>query len=163
MEQQQQQQQQEHQQSGENAILYHLEFHFYEGDLREPTPSEIEALVCQSKDFIKEELEAEIADACIQAADITRISWTYNETCAIAPTTVTYAAEATFCDGSPVPPAELYEALKLDQDEIKLYLEEFIWKSEPLEENVFYGVNAFSFEGKIGTVIRPGEIESVNC
>ena len=149
--------------TSENAVLYHLEFHFFEGNLKEPAPSDIEALLCKSTEFFKEELQLRIIDACIGEALLTNIAWTYAEDCPTAPITVTFAARAVFCDGSPVPADLLYGSLQLDHDEIKQYLEEYIWKTEPVEQSLFYEVDAMTFAGTVGAAIRDGMMTSVHC
>jgi hypothetical protein len=149
--------------SGENAVLFHLSFGFYSGTLSEPTPEEIEALICESQEFVKAELQGKNEEECIEKVTISRIDWTFDETCPTAPVTVTYAAQALFCDGAEVPPDLIYESMKLDEESLKLYMEAYVWDSKPKQENVFYNTNAMTIEGKTHTPVRPGKIEGVSC
>lgn len=149
--------------TSENAVLYHLEFHFFEGELREPTVPEIEALICKTTEYFEAELQYRSVGECIGEALLTNIAWTYDAGCPNAPFTVSFAARATFCDGQLVPADLLYERLQLTNDEIKDYLEEYIWKTEPVDQTIFAEVNAMTFEGTAGATIRDGMIASVNC
>jgi hypothetical protein len=149
--------------SSENAVLFHLEFGFYDGTLSEPTPQEIEALICESQEFVMAELQSQNEGECIEEVTISKIDWTYDETCPTAPVTVTYAAQALFCDRTEVPQELIYESMKLDAESVKLYLEAYVWDSKPAKENVFYNANAMKVEGKTHATIRPGKIQYVSC
>ena len=148
--------------TSDNAALYHLEFHFSEGALREPSYSDIGALICQSTYFVREELELHIQD-CIGELALTNIAWTYDATCQNAPVTVTFAARAKFCDNTPISPDWLYGSLQLNQAEMKHYLEDFIWRTPPEGQSLFYDVDAMTFEGKEGVTIRDGMMPFVEC
>ena len=138
-------------------------FGFYNGTLSEPTPEEIEALICESQEFVKAELVNDDQEACIEQVVLSKIDWTYDDKCPTMPVTVTYAAQAVYCDGTEVPPEVIYESMKLDPASVKLYLEAYVWDSKPAKKNVFYNANSMTVEGKTHTSIRPGKIQDVSC
>ena len=140
-----------------------MEFGFYNGTLSEPKQEDVEAIICESIDFVKAELQKNYPEECIDDATLSKIDWTYSEDCETAPVTVTYATQAKFCDGTDVPPEMIYESMKLDEEEIKLYLEAYIWASKPEKENLFYNANALTVEGKLHTQVYPGKIPEVSC
>jgi hypothetical protein len=149
--------------ANEQAVKYHLEMGFYEGTLKEPSDSEILALVCQTSNYMTEHLQLAMYGACIAQLSLTNIDYTYAEDCETAPVTVTFAAHATLCDGASVPADELYHSLELTQEDVQLYLEEFVWKSQPANVNVFYNTKTLMFEGELNAQIYPGKIPEATC
>lgn len=149
--------------TSENAILYHLEFAFEEGSLTEPTPPEIAGMICETTEFFDGELQAMNPVDCFKEVSLTKIDWTYDEDCPTAPVTVTFAAQALYCDGSDVPVEVIYDSLKLEQQELKTFLEAYIWEAQPVGESVFSHAQSLSFEGTLHATVRPGKMEEVHC
>ena len=149
--------------TSENSILYHLEFNFEEGSLEEPTPSEIAGLICETTEFFQGEIQSFNQAFCIARVSLSEIDWTYADDCPTAPVTVTFAAQAWYCDGSEVPVEVIYASLKLDEHELKTFMEAYIWQAQPIGESLFSHSESLSFEGKLHATVHPGKMTQVTC
>lgn len=119
--------------------------------------------MCNTMSYFLGYLSLAMPDTCILGVSITNIDWTYADDCPTAPVTVTFAVQATLCDGSVISAEDLYHNLVLDNAAIQKYLEEYVWKSDPLYENLFYHANQLTLEGHLGSTIRPGKISAPSC
>ena len=140
-----------------------MEFDFEEGSLDEPTPAEIAGLICETTEFFAGELKGYNPNDCIHSVSLTDIDWTYDEDCPTAPVTVTFAAQALYCDGNEVPVEVIFESLKLNEADLKIMMEAYIREAAPVGENLFFHAQSFSFEGKLHASVHPGKISEVSC
>lgn len=125
-----------------------MQIGFFERGTREPTDQEINALMEQVYLFFKEMLQLAFPDS---NADLTFMNVTSHYTeGSQTPVAVTFLVRATYGDGSPVPPLQVYEALKLKTDDLSRFLEDFVQNSASAGQgqiNVFVNTNQISFEG----------------
>ena len=118
-------------------------------------------MICQTSDFAHGELQQVNSGDCFGTVSLTNIDWTYSEDCPTAPITVTFAAQAKYCDGSDVPVEVIYDTMKLDATELKTYMEAYLWSLE--DQNVFSQAMSLSWEDKLHAQVRPGKIDGVVC
>jgi hypothetical protein len=147
--------------SSKDLASYQLAFGFYEGEVGEPSMSEVEALICQTNQYMEQKLQDSIGDPQL-AAQAVNIDWKYSPEC-VAAVTVTFAIESSYGDGSTVPAHEVFQALRLGDEELQTFLECFVWKSRPVQENVFYGANQVGFENSMGVSLPQGKLAEASC
>ena len=137
-------------------------FGFYDGQAREPTAAEIEALICQTNLYFEMKIQQSTGDSALDAHAV-NIDWVFSPDCP-GPVTVTFAIEGAFGDGESVPANEIFQALKLGDDEMREYLERFAMQSPPVGSNLFYNANTLSFEDMLGEQIpMPGKLAEAFC
>ena len=140
---------------------FQVVFGFCEGHEREPSVSEVEALICETNLYLEKILKGSTGDSSLQA-EAYNIGWTYSPDCP-GPVTVTFSVVASYGSGQMVPAHDIYQALKLGDDELKDYLQNYVMNSSPQGSNVFYYTDKMSFEGTLGVQPPEGKISTVSC
>lgn len=151
----------ENEKQPELQVSFKLAFGFYDGAAREPSESEVEALICQTNAFFQEKLSAKTGDSSLEAQAVD-ICWTYTPDCD-APVAVSFGMVATSGSGESLPAEELSNALKLDKDEMQAYLENYVWKSSPSGSSLFSDANKLGFEDYLGGPMPDGKISKASC
>lgn len=140
---------------------YQLAFGFYSGKAREPSMAELNAFICQTNQYVEKMLQDSTGDHQLVAHAV-NIDSTYMIDCP-SPVTVTFEIESKFGNGSSVPSHEVFQLLRLGDDELKTYLQEYVWNSQPSKENVFYSANQVSFDESLGVSLPAGKISVALC
>jgi len=149
--------------TSESLAAFKIVFGITNGNYKEPTAAEVEALICQTNKYFESRIQGSTGDFLLSAHAI-YIDWAYSPDCP-STVTVTFAFVGTLSDGQPVPVHDIFQALKLGDDEMKEYLEQVVWQALPVGSNLFYNVNTLSFEDMIGDnqIPIPGKISEAAC
>ena len=142
-------------------MSFKLAFGFYDGEAREPSESEVEALICQTNAFFQEELSRKTGDSSLEAHAVD-ICWTYTPDCD-APVVVSFRLVAVTGSGESLAPEEVSNALQLNNDDMQAYLENYVWKSSPSGSSLFSDANKLGFEDYLGGPMPEGRISKASC
>jgi hypothetical protein len=135
----------------ENELSYNFIIGFYNQLTQEPMSSEVGAMMCEAKKFFAKYLGDKFGDANL-AVSVTNIEWTFNADCEV-PINILFSIDATYGDGTSASSDDMYHALKLGDDEILDLIENYVWKSQPLDMNVFSNTNELTVEASTGAGI----------
>lgn len=128
-------------------VLVTLTYSFFDGEERNPTDEEVKALICQTQGYFSEELENVLNDPQL-SVEATDISWVYNED-GMNNFKVTFAADVTHGSGAPASENEVFQALKVADQDLHSYIVDYVSQIDPPEgaaESVFFSVNEVNFE-----------------
>jgi len=143
---------------------FHVSYGFFDNVYAEPSDSDIESLVCQTNEFLKDKLQEHLNDDSIEAKAV-NIDWTLRET-STPPLLLTFQVEANDGNGSPVAADKVYQALKLSEQEIADYVETFVWNTSSTgttNETVFANVDEVSFQSNLGSPSGSGKLAEAQC
>jgi len=145
-----------------------LAFHMFEDHEKPPTEDEINALMCKVNNFFTQELRRKMADDTIHSKAVF-IDWYFDEGGAgdkediiVNFTSFNYFAGD---EHTQIPSVDVFEAMKLSTKEIDILVEEFVWKSEPENNNMFSHTKKLSISGDAGQPLNDQSmmIEADGC
>lgn len=107
----------------------------------------MKSLVCYTQDFFSQELKSVLNDSQVsfKAKDI---SWAYNED-GTNGFEITFAADVEHGSGAPVAENDVFQALKVADQDLHSYIVDFLSQVVPPDgttESVFFSVNEVNFE-----------------
>lgn len=132
--------------SGDGMVEFSFMIGFYDDDAREPSTQEIESLFSSLSLYFEEKLQNTTSYSSISVS-IMIVDWQYTAGSS-TPMTLHFSITAMDGNGSPVPPIQVYEALKLDSNDLSILIQNYIQKLAPtaLGENVFANANQIIYE-----------------
>jgi hypothetical protein len=150
--------------SAEEMVYFTIQIDFFPGKEREPDQPEIEAMMCQTNAFFLKTLKNWTKNDSIDVY-ATNINWAYEPKNAL-PSLVEFFAKATYPDGSHVPAIDVFEAM--EQVNVKAFVQEYIWQSEPVKVNAFYETEDIFFAGSYSGSPNPptphvGKLAKATC
>lgn len=141
---------------------FRIVFGFFDGYTREPSPAEVEALLCETNLYFQTRLQQSTGDSCL-VAYAQYIDWIFSPDCP-GPVTVTFAFTGFFGDGQQVPSNYIFQALKLSDEEMRDYLQNYVWEAAPVGSNIFSSTNTMTLEDMLGEQIpMPGKLAQASC
>jgi hypothetical protein len=147
---------------------FSLSFFLFKDHERSPTDSEVNSLLCQVNDFFTAELRRELKNNTIHSKAV-YVDYYFNEGGAGAAEDIilNFTAFAYYGDKehTQIPVNDVFEAMKLTSAELKNFVENYIWKVEPEQENVFYHTESLAVKTGVGgpTNAQAMIVEAVGC
>ena len=130
-----------------DMVLVTLTYSFFDGEERNPTDEEVKSLICKTQDFFSVELVKVLNDLQL-SVKATDISWVYNED-GMNNFKLTFAADVTHGSGAPASENEVFQALKVADQDLHSYIVDYVSQINPPDgagESVFFSVNEVNFE-----------------
>ena len=121
--------------------------------------SEIKSLICYTQDFFAEELKAVVGDPWISFEAID-IDWDYNQD-DFNSFELRFAANVLDEKGATVPENQVFQSLKVAQDDLQDYVISYVWQvpaPKGKAESVFYNVNAVNLKTNQHVPMPPGQL-----
>ena len=142
-----------------DMVLVTMKYGFFDGEERDPTREELKSLVCYTQAFFSDELQNVLNDPqlSVKALDI---DWTYNED-GLKDFELSFAADVKHGNGTPVTENEVFQALKVADQDLHSYIVDYVSQIKPPEgriESVFFSVNEVNFESAQNVPIPVGQI-----
>jgi hypothetical protein len=142
-------------------VIFTLTIGFFDGYAKDPDAAEVEGALCELKKYIDEDLRHALVDEEAKST-LYLIQWTYKEGDA-KPVSIEFAVQGLSGEGQPISASSAYEKLKLDANELKDLIENYMWNAPPAG-NIFHDTSQMAFEAIIGTPNEGSEMPSpVNC
>jgi hypothetical protein len=150
---------------GEEMVYFNFKMGFFDGQGREPTADEVEAMMCKINAWFEESIRTLSGNPNVESY-ATNIDWEYNDADDL-PLNVWFTSHTTDAEGKMLPPPEVYEYI-LKKADAELLIKNFIWESEPYITNVFYNTKDIQLQGshngaKQGRRIEPGKLAQATC
>ena len=124
-----------------------------------PTTADVEGLMCQTNIFLEKRLKAVLKDDDINS-HATNVDWEYDAE-ADLPAVVTFTAFSTYGDGTLISAKQVYDALKVI--DVQDYVRNYVWNSEPYNDNIYYYTKDIMFRGAISAPVREGKLARATC
>ena len=132
-----------------------------EGELRSPTQTEVEDLMCQTDRFFRERMQTVTGDTTIESYGAF-IDWELNTDNTVQPIRVTFLSNSTFAtNGEPVPPDTVVDVMKVKQEDIFLYIENYVWATA--EDSIFQFTKSVNFTEYTEGGPTLGTLERATC
>ncbi|CAB9504379.1 beta-induced protein ig-h3 [Seminavis robusta] len=148
---------------------YNLSFSLFSGKESPASWADVNALMCQVNSFYTFHLRRMLNDATIFVKAVF-IDFYFNDDGAgsdVEDIVVTFTAFAYFGDEehTQVDADDVFQAMKLSADDLQNFREEFIWKSEPEQENIFYHTESLAIEAGVNNPINDNAmlVEASGC
>lgn len=125
------------------SVSLTLLYGFFPGGESEPTQDEVNALLAQTDAFFTIEFQGIYPD--FQDLTISLLDTIYEPGFGFPVVTIDIEVDALFIPETDDIPSEPEIILALDAVPLDVYVENYVWASEPLFENVFYFVNEFDW------------------
>ena len=149
-------------QTNEPPPTFRIVFGFFDGQAREPTLAEVESLICETNLYFQNRLQQSTGDYSLMAY-AQHIDWVFSPDCP-GPVTVTFELVGIFGDGQQVPSNYIFQTLKLGDEDMRDYLQNYVWESPPVGTNVFSSTNTMTLEDMLGEQIPvPGQLAQAVC
>lgn len=137
----------------DEMVYFTIQIDFFAGKEREPTEQEIKSMVCQVNKFFEKHLKERIDPGINVFASEIHYEW--DERAAL-PSVVEFFADASYGNnGQHVPAQEVFDVM--DDVDVKQFVEEYIWLSEPYKDNIFYQTEDIFFAGSYTGAANPPE------
>lgn len=143
----------------EQVVAYNLIVGFYD-EKQEPSVAEIQGLMCQVLKYFTDFLKGRLEDPSVEVL-ITNIGWTFDEDCH-TPLNAMFGITATLGDGTRVGAEDMFQAVKLGNEEILDLIENYVYESKP-EGSPFADVNQLQFEESTVASLPEGTIDEATC
>jgi hypothetical protein len=141
-------------------VEYNVDIGFFDGDAKLPNISEIEGILCEIDKFFKKELQKALLSETLES-EVMLVEWAYSYE-SDQPVGIAFILEALSENGR-VPPAAMYEALKLDEPAVEDLIQNYIWKAKP-NDSVFHKTSTMSFTSIIGVPLpSEGNVTPISC
>lgn len=147
----------------DEMVYFTIQIDMFAEHEREPTETEITAMMCEAEKFFQKTLKEKISpDVSVFASNI---YWKWDDRAAL-PSVVEFYADVKLPDGSRVPAQTVFEAM--EKVDVKEFVQDYIWMSEPYQGNAFYQTEDIFFAGRYSGTDTPPEpheakIPRVNC
>jgi hypothetical protein len=150
--------------ASDEMVYFTIQIDFFAGKEKEPTQAEIEAMMCKTNEFFMKTLKNWTKNEMIDV-EATNINWEWDPKAAL-PSIVEFFADATNPDGSHIAAIDVFQAM--EQVDVKAFVQDYIWQSEPLKENEFYQTEDIFFAGSYSGSSNPpaphvGKLAKANC
>jgi hypothetical protein len=124
-----------------------------------PSQQEIVGLMCQTGKFFQKKVREELKDDTI-VSHPTNIDWSYIPGSPM-PAVVNFTAFTTYGDGTMVPAKIVYDIMKVV--DVPNFVREYVWNSEPYEENIYYDSKDVLFTGMVNAPLHEGKLSKATC
>lgn len=150
---------------------FSLNFAFFEDHEVPPTLAEVNALICQVNSYFTQELRRGLSAGNIHVKAV-YVDYFFDEGgkgSSAEDVRVNFTAFSYYGEDEhdQVAAQDVVEAMKLDYLELKDFVEQYVWKSEPEKENLFYHTESLDLvEGEMGIEIHPAPamiVEASGC
>lgn len=140
---------------------FSLKFAMFGNKEMPPTLREVDALMCQVNSYCTQELRRKLSDGTIHVKAVFIDYFFYEEGAGSMQEdiVVNFTAFAYYGkdEHDQVPAQVVFQALKLNNVDIKDFVENYVWKSEPEQENIFFHTEALSLDSDMG-----GELPTIS-
>ncbi|CAB9522860.1 expressed unknown protein [Seminavis robusta] len=144
-------------------VDFSLLFSLFDQQERRPTQEEVNALICQVNSYYTTELQRKLNDTI--HAKAVYIDYYLDE--AREAISLNFTTFAFYDDEAQtqVNATDVFEAMQLTSDELEDFVELYVWRSEPEQENVFFNTEALSIQSSIGDAINDQAmiVEATGC
>jgi hypothetical protein len=148
----------------DEMVYFSIQIDFFAGKERKPEDDEVESMVCQVNKFFENTLRDKINPSLNVFAS--NINWEFDDSAAL-PSIVEFFANVTNADGTHVDAEQVFSAM--EGVDAKKMVQDYIWQSEPKEQNIFWQTEDIYFAGAYTGSANPpdphpGKIDKVlNC
>lgn len=142
-----------------DMIFFTLTLGFFEGKEREASVPEIKSLICYTQDFFADELKKLVGDRGISFEAID-IDWSYNEDGSNS-FELRFAANVRDGMGMAVPENQVFQSLKVAQDDLQDYILSYAWEvpaPKGESESVFYNTEEVNLRTNQNVPIPLGQL-----
>jgi len=138
---------------------FSLSFSMFEDHETPPTVAEVNALMCEVNNYFTEELRRKLLNGTVHMKAV-YIDYYFEEGgagSAQEDIRVNFTAFAYYGadEHDQLPVTDVFEAMKLNNVELKTMVENYVWKSEPEQENVFFHTESLGLNAGMGKPISP--------
>lgn len=149
---------------------FSLSFSMFEDHETPPTVPEVNALMCEINNYFTEALRRKLQNGTIHMKAV-YVDYYFEEGGTGSnkeDIRVNFTAFAYYGadEHDQVPDEEVFDAMKLSRNELKQMVENYVWKSEPEQENVFFHTESMGLNAGMGKPIEPEKamlIEADGC
>jgi len=134
---------------------------------RQPTPSEINAMICKLNEYFTVKLRRKELNPCIHTRAI-YIDWVFNKQRLDEEDILVSFTSFSFYqigDDLQLPAADVFEAMKLSPADLNTLMQDYVRKASPEGENVFFHTEQLFLQAEMGNPLEhaPMLIEAEGC
>lgn len=148
---------------------FSLSFSMFQNHEDPPTINEVNALMCQVNEYFTENLRRKLMDGTIHSKAVF-IDFFFDEGgkgSSQEDIAVNFTAFAYYGsdEHDQVAVQDVFEAMSLQPQELKDMVENYVWKSEPEQENIFFHTESLGLSAGVGKEMNPNAmlIEADGC